>query len=325
MASFADAEDPIAVLKADPSESNKESQQQAIEDAGWQVQAVNWVYEKVTGENLIETLISPITGDFSKIETNAEAWGQVGDALRAIRQNLNQGISDLRESWDGAGAVAFETLLVATWTVALEGDAMLAKLIGKGFTKAAEMSRKMTDKALELIKKLVDRLIETAATGWIPVAGWANVVRNVEKCVEIVMSILELFEALKNMYDSVVSLVESVKNAGTNLAKIKDANSLGDVVNIGLQAKDDFTDVKEKATGVKDSATGVKDAATGVTTAVTGGSGDGSGGGGSGDGNGSGGTGSGGNGSGGGTGGTGTGGTGSDGNSGHQTLASGSL
>ncbi|KAA5833340.1 hypothetical protein ABT337_19855 [Saccharopolyspora hirsuta] len=318
MASFADAEDPMGVLTADPSQSNAESQKQAIEDAGWQVQAVNWVYEKVTGQNLIETLISPITGDFSKIETNAEAWGQVGDALRAIRKNLNQGISDLRESWDGSGAIAFETLLVSTWTVALEGDAMLAQLIGQGFQKAADMSRKMTDKALELIKKLVDRLIETAATGWIPVAGWANVVRNVEKCVEIVMAILELFEALQQMYDSVVQLVESIKNAGTNLAKIKDANSLGDAVNIGLQAKDDVTAVSEAATGVKNSATGVKDATTGVKDATTGGNGDGNGGNGDGNGTGNGGNG---DGSGGDNGGTGSGG----GNGGYQTLASGSL
>ncbi|RRO13051.1 hypothetical protein EIL87_25725 [Saccharopolyspora rhizosphaerae] len=197
------------------------------------MQAVNWVYEQVTGENLVEQLITPITGDFSQIEANAEAWNQIGDALRAVRTNLNQGICDLRGSWDGDGAIAFEALLVSTWTVALEGDAVLAQLVGKGFTRAAEMSRKMTDKALELIKKLVDRLVEAAATGWIPGAGWANVVRNVEKCVEIVMAVLALFEALQALYDSVVQLVDAVTSAGTNLAQIKDANSLGDVVNIG--------------------------------------------------------------------------------------------
>ncbi|GAB3676194.1 WXG100 family type VII secretion target [Saccharopolyspora tripterygii] len=278
MASYEDAEDPIALLEADPSQSNQDSLQQAIEDAGWQVQTVNWVYEQVTGENLIEQLISPITGDFSKIETNAEAWNQIGEALRAVRKNLNQGISDLRESWDGDGAIAFEALLVSTWTVALEGDAMLAQLVGKGFTKAAEMSRKMTDKALELIKKLVDRLIETAATGWIPVAGWANVVRNVEKCVEIVIAVLELFEALQQMYESVVQLVDAIKGAGTNLAQIKDANSLGDVVNVGIQAKDDVTAVSEAATGARGAATGVRNSAQGVRSATSGGSGTGSGG-----------------------------------------------
>ena len=46
MASFADAEDPMGVLTADPSQSDAEAQKQAIQDAGWQGQAVNWVYEK---------------------------------------------------------------------------------------------------------------------------------------------------------------------------------------------------------------------------------------------------------------------------------------
>lgn len=268
MASYDDAEDPLALLEADPSKSDQDSLQQAVEDAGWQVQAVNWVYEQVTGENLIEQLISPITGDFSKIEANAEAWNQIGEALRAVRNNLNQGISDLRESWDGSGAVAFETLLVSTWTVALEGDAMLAQLVGQGFQKVAEMSRRMTDKALELIKKLVDRLIETASTGWIPVAGWANVVRNVEKCVEIVLAVLELFEALQQMYDSVVQLVDSIRGAGTNLAEITDANSLGDLVNVGIQAQDDITAVTEATSGARGSATGVRNSAAGVRTAA---------------------------------------------------------
>ena len=280
MGAFADEEDPIGLLEADPTKSNADALNQAIEDAGWQVQAVNWVYEKVTGENLIESLISPITGDFSKIEVNAEAWGQVGEALSAVRTNLNAGISELRESWDGDGAIAFEGLLVGTWTVALEGDALLAGLIGQGFQKAADMSRKMTDKALELIKKLVDRLIETAATGWIPVAGWANAVRQVERCVSIVMTILELYEALTAMYESVIQLIDSVKGAGTNLSKIQDVRSLGDAVNLGMDLKEDVTNVRDGVTGVRDAATNVKTSATDTRNAVTGsggGSGSGSG------------------------------------------------
>ncbi|QUH05268.1 hypothetical protein HUO13_34850 [Saccharopolyspora erythraea] len=273
MGAFADEEDPIALLEADPTKSNADALDAAVEDAGWQVQAVNWVYEKVTGENLIESLIAPITGDFSKIEVNAEAWGQVGEALSAIRTNLNAGISELRESWDGAGAVAFEGMLVGTWTVALEGDALLARLIGQGFQKAADMSRRMTGKALELIKKLVDRLIETAATGWIPVAGWANAVRQVERCVSIVMTIIELYEALTAMYEAVVALVDSIRSAGTNLSKIKEVNSLGDAVNLAIDIKGDATAVRDGVTGVRDSATQVRTSATETRGTISGGSG----------------------------------------------------
>ncbi|GAA2818636.1 hypothetical protein [Saccharopolyspora taberi] len=307
MGAFADEEDPLSKLEADPTKSNAESLQAAVEEAGWQVQAVNWVYEKVTGENLIEALIAPIVGDFSKIETNAEAWNQVGESLSSVRKNLNAGVSELRESWDGEGAMAFETLLVGTWTVALEGDALLAGLVGQGFQKAADMSRRMTDKALELIKKLVDRLIETAATGWIPVAGWANAVRQVERCIDIVTTVYEIYTALEEMYNSVVALVESVQSAGTNLSKIQDVRSLGDAVNLGMELKDNAIEVRDSATGVRDAANNTRTAFSNASNAsnASGGSGGGAGGG---------------------SGGSGSGGASSgSGSSGYQTLASGTL
>ncbi|GAB3294078.1 hypothetical protein [Parasphingorhabdus pacifica] len=253
MGAFADATDPLSDLsKDDTNQASGDDLKAAIEDANWRVQAVNWVYEQVTGQNLVETLIAPITGDFAKIEQNAEAWGKVGGALAGIRENLNTGISELRETWDGDGANALETLLVGTWTVALEADARVADLISSGFQKAADTSRQMCDKALELVEKLVNRLIETALTGWIPVAGWANVVRQVIKCIDIVMAVLAIFEALQQMYQGVMQLIESIKSTGTSLMKIKDVRSLGDAVELGYE-------VTENASGAVDAAGQVSD------------------------------------------------------------------
>ena len=246
MGAYQDVENLDNALEIKHIEANKESQEQAIEQAGFQVQVVNWVYEQVTGENLVESLIRPIAGDFSRIEQNAKAWEGVGKALQAVRKNLNNGISELREHWHGSAANATEALLVTSWTVALEADAKLAQLVGKAFTKAADFSRKMCDKALDLIKQLVDRLIETAATGWIPVAGWANVVRNVEKCVEIVMAAKAIYDALTNLYNTVVELVDKAKALGTDLMKVKDVRSLGDAVNLGMDIKDDYAGFKEQ-------------------------------------------------------------------------------
>lgn len=276
MGAFDDATDPMEELSADDTgQDGGDDLKSAVEDAGWKVQAVNWVYEQVTGENLVESLIAPITGDFAKIEQNAAAWEKVGGALSGIRENLNNGISELRETWDGSGAVAFESLLVGTWTVALEGDAKVAKLVSMGFQKAADVSRQMCDKALQLIAKLVDRLIETAITGWIPVAGWANVVRNVIKCIDIVMAVLAIFEALQQMYDSVVQLVESVKATGTSLMKIQDVRSLGDAVNLGFEITENAGGVRDAATSVSDSATQVKQSGQDARSAASGGAAEG--------------------------------------------------
>ena len=102
MGAYADVVDPLAQLSADDTnQASGDALKAAIEDAGWQVQAVNWLYEQVTGQNLVEALIAPLTGDFAKIEQNAAAWQKISDALRGIRENLNNGISELRETWEG--------------------------------------------------------------------------------------------------------------------------------------------------------------------------------------------------------------------------------
>lgn len=298
MGAFADATDPLSELnKDDTNQESGDDLKAAIEDAGWRVQAVNWVYEQVTGQNLVETLIAPITGDFAKIEQNAGAWEKVGAALSGVRENLNTGISELRETWDGSGAAAFETLLVGTWTVALEADAKVAALISSGFQKAADTSRQMCDKALELVEKLVNRLIETAITGWIPVAGWANVVRQVIKCIDIVMAVLAIFEALRQMYQGVMQLIDSIKSTGTSLMKIKDVRSLGDAVELGFEVTEEATGVVDAAGQISGGAANVRQSAGDVSSGIqsfggSGGDGGDSGGGSAGDGGGSGGGGS---------------------------------
>lgn len=258
MADFADVEDPAGKLKTDPAEDDAATLKQAIQDASWQLQAVNWIYEQVTGQNLVDQLISPITGDFSKIEKNAQAWGEVGAALSSVRKNLNAGVSDLRESWDGAGAMAFETMMVGTWTVALEADAKIAELVGSAFQKAADSSRMLCDKVLELLTKLINRLIQAACTAWIPVGGWANAVRLVIRCLDIVFMILDMIQALYEMYQGIVQMVNGVKATGTALMKIPEIDGMGDVVNVSMEVGAGVSTTVEGATQARAGATGAR-------------------------------------------------------------------
>ncbi|NHD16504.1 MULTISPECIES: hypothetical protein [unclassified Actinopolyspora] len=272
MALFEDTADPLAKLEPEVSDDTSEGLKSAIEGASWQVQGINWIYEQVTGQNLVESLISPITGDFAKIEQNAKAWTAVGKSLRAIRENINHGASDLRESWEGEAAASFEAMIVGTWTVALEADAAVADLISQGFTKAAETSKMLCSKILELLTKLVNRLIQAACTAWIPVGGWANAVRLVLQCVDLVFMIMDMIAALKQMYEGVQQMINGVKDAGTSLSKIKEIasgdgpRSTGDAVNAVL---DQSSELSSAVSGVKDGATQVADGATQVRDGAT--------------------------------------------------------
>lgn len=269
---FEDSADPLAKLDVETNQDSSEGLKSAIEGASWQVQGINWIYEQVTGQNLVESLISPITGDFAKIGQNAEAWTAVGESLRAIRENINHGVSDLRESWEGDAAASFETMIVGTWTVALEADAAVADLISQGFTKAADASEMLCSKVLEMLTKLVNRLIQAACTAWIPVGGWANAVRLVLQCVDLVFMILDMIEAIRQMYEGVQQVIEGVKSAGTSLSKIKEIasgdgpRSTGDAVNAVL---DQGSELSSAVSGVTDGATQVADGATQVRDGAT--------------------------------------------------------
>nr|WP_218862701.1 hypothetical protein [Actinopolyspora biskrensis] len=269
---FEDSADPLAELEPETNQDSSEGLKSAIEGASWQVQGINWIYEQVTGQNLVESLISPITGDFAKIGQNAEAWTAVGKSLRAVRENINHGASDLRESWEGEAAASFEAMIVGTWTVALEADAAVADLISQGFTKAADASEMLCSKILEMLTKLVNRLIQAACTAWIPVGGWANAVRLVLQCVDLVFMILDMIDAIRQMYEGVQQMIDGIKSAGTSLSKIKEIasgdgpRSTGDAVNAVL---DQGSELSSAVSGMKDGATQVADGATQVRDGAT--------------------------------------------------------
>ena len=160
--------------------------------------------------------------------------------------------------------------MVATWTAALEADAAAASLVGQGFQKVSDTSQQMCGKILQLIKKIVDDLIEVAATGWIPAAGWANAVRKVMSIIKYVDMALQIIEALKQLYDSVGALAKSVQAAGSQLAAIKDVHSVGDAVNYALELKDTVSDVQSKAQATTEAGQAARQSAGGQESAAGG-------------------------------------------------------
>lgn len=148
MSAYADVEDPAAALAAGAEDRpGRQSTQELIEKAGGKIQGVNWVYEKVTGENLVESLINPLLGDFEKIDANAHAWGQVAKAMGSVRRNLDAGADQLGRHWDGDAAVSFRRRMDTMWAVAVEADSQVARIIGDRFKSMANTCRTATGRA----------------------------------------------------------------------------------------------------------------------------------------------------------------------------------
>ncbi|HEX8871093.1 MAG TPA: hypothetical protein VF821_35865 [Lentzea sp.] len=230
---YADVEDPSVALRAAAEDRpGRQTTKELIEKAGWKIQGVNWIYEKVTGENLVESLINPLLGDFEKIDANANAWDQVAKALDSVRHNVGEGVNQLNPHWNGAAAQGFERRMDTMWVIAIEADSQVARIIGNKFQSMAKTCRTATGLALSLLDKLVTKLLEAAMTFYIPVVGWGRAVWMVYDAIQIVDAIRKIIIAIQTMIEGVKGMVDGIVAMGTALMKLKDVRDVNDALDV---------------------------------------------------------------------------------------------
>ncbi|MER5261165.1 hypothetical protein ABTZ99_03640 [Actinosynnema sp. NPDC002837] len=243
MTAYADVEDPSAALSAAAEDRpGRQSTKELIEKAGWKIQGVNWIYEKVTGENLLDALIKPLLGDFEKIDENANAWDRVAKALDSVRHNVDAGAEQLSSHWDGDAAKAFETRMGTMWVIAIEADSQIARIIGNQFRSTASTCRTACGLALTLLDMLVGKLMEAAMTAWIPVVGWGRAVWMVYDAIQIVDAIRKIIISIQTLIEGVQGMIDGIVAMGTALSKLKDVRDVSDL----LDVVDGYQDGKEK-------------------------------------------------------------------------------
>ncbi|SHG08054.1 hypothetical protein [Streptoalloteichus hindustanus] len=262
MTAYADVEDPRSALKEPEAKDRPGNQtsEEMIKAAGWRLRGVNWVYEKIAGEDLIEALITPLVGDFEKIDKNAAAWDNVAAALDSVRHNLNEGLKQLDPNWEGSAAQSFERHIQVLWTVAIEADSQIARMIGNKFQSVANSCRTAVKVALFLLDKLIDILIKAAIKACIPGPGWAAAVTLVYDAINIVDDVRKLINSIEMIIDGIKGMVEGVKAMGTALMKLKDVRDLNDAADV----LDDFQDGQQT---YQDGAKAAKSGALGAAMA----------------------------------------------------------
>ncbi|MBB3663656.1 RHS repeat-associated protein [Prauserella sediminis] len=258
--SYQQLEDPVAILAKDPGLEGGAKIEDAIANAGIQVQAVNWVWEQVVGESLVETLITPITGDFEQIARGAAQWNNVRDALQAVRNNLNGGLEPLQSAWQGGAAESFSSEVSFQWTIGLEADAQAAKLIGMALAKVADGSKAACDKALGLIETIVNKLIEAAAMLPIPVVGWGRAVKIVVDVIQIVNAVLDLIDGITQLITSSIEVIQGIVATGTALSKLGSADNLNDVIGVANETGKGIAQVQSGREGISDAKTSIASA-----------------------------------------------------------------
>ncbi|MFD9699311.1 hypothetical protein [Lentzea sp. NPDC059081] len=233
-----------------------------LRDQGWGVQAVNWVFEAVTGESLVSTIITPITGDWSKIRADGDAWRMVGNAMNDVSYNLTDAVGKVRGHWDGDAAKAHERYIALGWKAGLLAEMGVAQLIAKGFDTVASGAEALGKQAARLLDYLVNKLLEAAATVWIPVAGWIKAAEMVWNAYQIYRRVMDIIDTVQKLIADVKSLFDAVGRVFSAIGKLKDADSLAEAMNATQEVAEAGRDVRNAVRDIHDDMTSIKDSAT---------------------------------------------------------------
>ena len=224
--------------------------------------AVEWVYQKITGTTLTQQFIEPLTGDFSKMTADATAWRNIGETIKAVSVVMTENEKVLGQFWTGPAAHAHKMYVDLGWKAGLAAEAGIAELIAKGFDLLAETSKKLALKALDLLKQLINKLLRMAAEACIPIAGWvADAIEGVATIIPLIDALISIVDMIKDIIEKVGDLWNSLKAIGSQLAKIKDVQSVGDLVTIGKDIAPDARKAFKDAKSIAGTAGDIKERA----------------------------------------------------------------
>ncbi|MER6900325.1 hypothetical protein, partial [Amycolatopsis sp. NPDC000740] len=246
-----DRGDSIVELLQPPEDTSGEDVQALVKDAGVEVMAVEWVYQKFTGTTLTQQFIEPLTGDFSKMSADAEAWRNISEAMKAFSEVMVANEKTVSDSWHGMASLEHKAYVQAGWRAGLAAEAGIASLIAKGFDLLSDTSKKLAAKALDLLKSLIDRLLVMAAEACVPIAGWiADAITALSELLPLINALISIIEMIQDIITKVQDIWNSIKDIGSQLQKIKDVGSIGDLVDIAKNIGGDVGDIKDNAKGI---------------------------------------------------------------------------
>jgi hypothetical protein len=227
-----------------------------IADQGIAVQGVDWLFQQVTGESLTEKVIMPITGDWPRIAANADAWRNTASAVQAISDNLTANVDTLQDHWDGSASDSFGDHIRVVWFAGLYAQAGVASLIGEGFDVVSSESRRLCGEALELLNRLVEKLVSAAATAWIPVYGWGRAVKAVWDAYQLYQAIRELIDTVRGVIEAAKALFDALGDIRSALAAIPDVRNANDAAQVIGQLVDGADDALDAVQDVHDAVSG---------------------------------------------------------------------
>ena len=120
------------------------------------------LFKFCTGQSLIELLLTPLTGDFGRLEYLHVAYSALSDGLYTVTGTLRKGSWRLGSEWTGDAARSFDSYLFC-WTMGMGGIGDAAAEVAKIYHDAYETVLGLVRLALRQIGTLINDDIEQLA------------------------------------------------------------------------------------------------------------------------------------------------------------------
>ncbi|WP_422734458.1 hypothetical protein ACN26Y_06275 [Micromonospora sp. WMMD558] len=119
---------------------------------------VNQIIKDVAGYDVIGTITNVFVGDWQSFYKAGDAYGNLGQSLQALGQNVSLTAAQMDHQWDGQAADAAFVYLRKLATAAVEQNVVLTQ-IEENYHEAARAIWLLADMIGGLIKMMIDKAI----------------------------------------------------------------------------------------------------------------------------------------------------------------------
>jgi hypothetical protein len=205
---------------------------------GGELSGAEHVFKFLTGQSLVELLLTPLVGKYGRLKYLQEAYEQLSDGTYKVAGNLRRGTWRMAEEWNGDAATAFESYLFR-WHMGTGGLGDAAKVVAglfrdgylavtglvwaalkeintlmeDGVKKLAEQAAQMVagDAAIEAVGLgPEDPLADIGAGIW---SAWKlyKMYKTVRMIISTIMVIEEIFHKISQAVDGIGKGIAAVK------------------------------------------------------------------------------------------------------------------
>lgn len=184
---------------------------------------LDWVWQEFEidgGRSFLDSVISPLGGNYKSIRANGEAWRAVGELLGEVAANIGANAKVLAdEHWKGEAADLFGQFLEVYWKkgAALAG-AKVGEFLAKGFDKVADLAIEVVEEAVRAINVIIGVAKRLAGRG-IPIIGQAwTVVKELLDLFGVEMqTILDDINDIRNAWIKVQTLYARIEEFAASI------------------------------------------------------------------------------------------------------------